>query len=216
MSLTTVTLFSASGCAGALMMPYYLIYGTDAPAKYKSVVKEIPKESTLVVICRTNLNLFGTSNPSPDLSQAVTFVLSNEMEKAKKKKLRWIPYNEVEDKFDDEELRSQSFEKMGNALKADYVVGIEIDSFDIHHSQQFYQGAAKVHVRLIDVKNAETLVRESMPTYTYPPTPVPKSEYEETEFQKTYIVRLAKDIGTLFCPHDPHDKYAVDSDFPNR
>ena len=28
-------LFSASGCAGALMMPYYLIYGTDAPAVFK-------------------------------------------------------------------------------------------------------------------------------------------------------------------------------------
>lgn len=213
LALTATTLLASSGCAGALMMPYYLIYGTDAPAKYKAEVKEIPKESTMVVICRSNLNLFGESNPNADLSQAITYAMSTGL---KKKKLRWITYGEVEDKFDEEELNSQSFEKMGKALKADYVVGVEIDSFDVHHSTQFYQGNAKVLVRLIDVKNAETIVRESMPTYTYPPTPVPSADYEEIEFQKTFIVRLAKNICTLFCPHDPHAEYAADSDFPNR
>ena len=171
-TLMSLSFFAASGCAGALMMPYYLIYGTDAPAKYKKVVKD--------------------------------------------KKAYTVSYDEVESKFEEDELTSQSFEKLGNALKADYVVGVEIDDFDVHHSTQFYQGKAKVLVRLVDVKNAETVTKDSMPTYVYPPTPIPSSDYDELEFQKTFITRLAKHIGTLFCPHDPHEEYAADSDFPER
>ncbi len=215
-ALSSLTLVATSGCAGAFLMPYYLIYGTDAPAKYADEMKQIPKESKMVVICRSNLNLFGSSNPNADLAQSVTYVVSTEMKDKKKKKLEWIPYSEVEDKFDEEELNASSFEKLGAKLKADYVIGIDIETFDVHHSTQFYQGNSKVLVRLVDVKEGEILVRESMPTYAYPPTPIPISDYEEIEFQKTFTVKLAKRIGTLFCPHDPHDQYAEDSDFPNR
>lgn len=215
-ALTSLTLFAASGCAGALMMPFYLLYGTDAPAVYKNEMKEIPKESKMVVICRSNLNLYGSSNPNADLSTSVTYVVSTEMKDKKKKKLEWIPYAEVEEKFDEEQLNSLSFAKLGTAVKADYVIGVEIDSFDIHHSTQFYQGNAKVHVRMIRVKDGEVIINQSMPTYTYPPTPVPSADREEIEFQKTYTVKLARNIATLFCPHDPHAEYAADSDFADR
>ena len=214
--LASLTLFSASGCAGALMMPYYLLNGTDAPAVYEKEMKEIPKGSKIVVICRSNLNLYGSDNPNTDLSVGLAAIIAKEMKNAKKKKIEWIPYTEVQEKFDEEEYNSQSFTKMGNALKADYVIGVEIDSFDIHHSTQFYQGNAKVMVRMVRVKDDETIIRQSMPTYTYPPTPIPSADYEESEFQRKYIVRLAMNIATLFCPHDPHAEYAADSDFADR
>lgn len=215
--LVSLTLLSTSGCAGALMMPFYLINGTDAPAVYKNEMKAIPKGSKMVVICRTNLNLYGTSNPSADLSVALTHVISTEMKSAKKKKLEWIPFSRVEEEFEDEEeFKSQSFEKMGKAVGADYVIGVDIDSFDIHHSTQFYQGNAKVLVRMVKVSEADTIVRQSMPSYVYPPTPIPRGDLEETDFQKRYVVKLARHIATLFCPHDPHAEYAADSDFADR
>lgn len=216
LALSSLTLLSSTGCAGALMMPYYLIYGTDSPAIHQDVMKGIRKESKVVVICRSNLNLFGSANPAPDLATGVTYVVSNNLKDKKKKKLEWIPFTKVEDLFDEEEFKNTSFEKMGAAVGADYVVGIEIDSFETRHSSQFYQGSSKVLVRFIDVENQETLFRESMPQFTYPPTPVPVSDYQEEEFQKLYIVKLSKQIATLMCPYDAHDQYAQDSDFPNR
>ena len=215
-AFSSLTLASATGCAGALMMPYYLIYGTDSPAVYQDEVSEIPKGSKMVVICRSNLNLFGSANPNADLSTGVTYVVSNNIKGKKKKKLEWIPFSKVEELFEEEEFNSLSFEKMGAKLGADYVIGVEIDSFETHHLTQFYQGSSKVLVRLVDVNKQETIVRESMPEYVYPPTPVPISDYDETEFQKIFIVKLSKKISTLFCPYDPHEQYAVDSDFPNR
>ena len=215
-ALLATTLAAASGCAGALMMPFYLIHGTEAPPIHKDEVKTIPKGSRLVVICRSNLNLFGTSNPNGDISRAVTFCVSRNIKNKNKKKLEWIPIDEVEEKFDEQEFNNLSFEKMGAALDADYVIGIELDSFEIHHSTQFYQGNAKVLVRLVDVKNHETICRDSMPNYVYPPTPVPISDVDEGTFQNRFVVNLAKNISTLFCPYDPHESYAVDSDFPER
>ena len=215
-TLMSVTLFSASGCAGALMMPFYLINGTDAPAVYKNEMKELPNGSKMLVVCRSNLNLYGASKPDADLSQSVTYVVSTELKDKKKKKLEWIPYSEIEENFDEEEINSLSFEKIGHELNADYVIGVEIDSFDIHHSTQFYQGNAKVLVRMVRVKDGETIVRESMPVYTYPANPVPSAECEELDFQRRYTVRLARNIATLFCPHDPHAEYATDADFAKR
>ena len=214
--LSAFALLTSSGCAGALMMPYYLIYGTDAPPVFKDEVKAIPKGSKLVVICRSNLNLFGTSNPNGDIARAVTFHCSKNIKNKNKKKLEWIPIDRVVEEFDEDEFNSLSFEKMGAKLGADYVIGIELDSFEIHHSTQFYQGNAKTLVRLVDVKNHETIARQSMPTYTYPPTPVPVSDLDESQFQNMYVVKLAKNISTLFCPYDPHEEYAADSDFPDR
>ncbi|MBQ7814971.1 MAG: hypothetical protein IJ387_10825 [Thermoguttaceae bacterium] len=210
------TLVCSAGCAGALMMPFYLINGTDAPAIFADQMKEIPKESKMVVICRSNLNLFGQSNPNADLATSITYVVSNNIKGKKKKKLEWIPYERVEEMFDEEAFKSESFEKMGAKLGADYVIGVEIDAFEIHHSTQFYQGNAKALVRLIDVKTGDTLARQSTPNFAYPPTPIPKSEYQEVEFQKTFTVKFAQKISTFFCPYDPHDEYALDSDFANR
>lgn len=215
-ALASTTLFGASGCAGALMMPYYLINGTDAPPIFKDQVKEIPKGSKMVVICRSNLNLFGQSNPNADLATSVTYLVSNNLKDKKKKKLVWIPFERVEEAFDENAMNAESFEKMGKKLGADYVIGVEVDEFEIHHSAQFYQGKGKVLVRLIDVEKGETVARQSPPTYVYPPTPVPTSDLEEVEFQKTFTVKLATQISNMFCPHDPHSGVAADSDFPNR
>lgn len=215
-ALSSLTLLSVSGCAGALMMPYYLIYGTDSPAIHQNEVKEIKKGSKIVVVCRSNLNLFGAANPNADLATGITCVVSKNLKDKKKKKLEWIPFTKVEEMFDEEEFNSTSFEKIGAKVGADYVIGVEIDSFETRHSTQFYQGSAKVLVRLVDVEKQETMFRESLPQFTYPPTPVPTSDYDEVEFQKLFIVKLSKVIATLFCPYDPHEQYAQDSDFPER
>lgn len=215
-ALSSTTLFGTSGCAGAFMMPMYLLNGTDAPPIFADQVKEVPKGSKFVVICRSNLNLFGQANPNADLATSVTYLVSNNLKDKKKKKLEWIPFEKVEEAFDEDAMNSESFEKMGKKLGADYVIGVEVDEFDIHHSTQFYQGKGKVLVRFIDVAKGETVARQSPPTYVYPATPVPVSDLEEIEFQKTFTVKLATQISNMFCPYDPHDGVASDSDFPNR
>lgn len=206
-------LTGTSGCAGAIFGPLFLLKGTDVPALFKKEVKEIPKESKIVVICRSSLNLFGDENPSGDLSRCITYLMKD---KLSKKKFEWIPYEEVEESFDDESLMLESFSKMGKKVKADYVIGVDMDDFNIHLSSQFYQGRSKLNVKLIQVETGEIIAQNSMPQFIYPPTPIINTDIHSSEFQKKFIGKLANEVGCLFYPHDPHGNIAMDTDFPVR
>lgn len=215
MAFLLVTLFSfamVSGCANALFTAAYLIKGNEVDPEFKKEMKEIPKKSKMVVICRSPYQtLFGIDDPSRTLSVALTKALSEKLDE--KKKLEWVPVDTVETLFDETEFANESFEKMGAKVGADYVFGVDIDSFNIHHSPQYLQGKAHVNVKLVEVESGKTICSKSLPQYVYPPnTPVAVGDMLEERFQTLYIVKLADEIGCCFYPYDPHEKVALDND----
>ena len=215
MALLLVTLFSfamVSGCANALFTAAYLIKGNEVDPEFKKEMKEIPKKSKMVVICRSPYQtLFGIDDPSRTLSVALTKALSEKLDE--KKKLEWVPIDTVETLFDETEFTNESFEKMGAKVGADYVFGVDIDSFNIHHSPQYLQGKAHVNVRLVEVSSGKIICSKSLPQYVYPPnTPVAVGDMLEERFQTLYTVKLADEIGCCFYPYDPHEKVALDND----
>ena len=215
MALLLATLFSfamVSGCANALFTAAYLIKGNEVDPEFKKEMKEIPKKSKMVVICRSPYQtLFGIDDPSRTLSVALTKALSEKLDE--KKKLEWVPIDTVETLFDETEFTNESFEKMGAKVGADYVFGVDIDSFNIHHSPQYLQGKAHVNVKLVEVESGKTICSKSLPQYVYPPnTPVAVGDMLEERFQTLYIIKLADEIGCCFYPYDPHEKVALDND----
>ena len=215
MALLLVTLFSfamVSGCANALFTAAYLIKGNEVDPEFKKEMKEIPKKSKMVVICRSPYQtLIGIDDPSRTLSVALTKALSEKLDE--KKKLEWVPIDTVETLFDETEFTNESFEKMGAKVGADYVFGVDIDSFNIHHSPQYLQGKAHVNVKLVEVESGKTICSKSLPQYVYPPnTPVAVGDMLEERFQTLYIIKLADEIGFCFYPYDPHEKVALDND----
>ena len=212
LALLLMTLVGVSGCANALFTAAYLITGNDVDPEFKKEIKEIPKHSKMVVICRSPYQtLFGIDDPSKTLSVALTKALSDKLDE--KRKLEWIPIDKVDSLFDESEYANESFEKMGAKLGADYVFGVDIDSFNIHHSPQYLQGKAHVNVRLVKVDTGEIVCSKSLPQYVYPPnTPVAVGDMLEERFQTLYTVKLADEIGCCFYPYDPHEKVALDND----
>ncbi|MDO5554261.1 MAG: hypothetical protein Q4G68_10915 [Planctomycetia bacterium] len=202
-----------SGCASAFLAPIYLLKGTEVDPMFKKEVKAIPKESKIVVVCRGSMNLYGAENPSRDMSAGLTLLMKNKLEK---RKFQWVPYELVEASFDEEALSLETFTNIGKKVGADYIIGVDMDSFQTNLSSQFYQGKAKVHVQLVNVNDNEVIARKSLPEFVYPPTPVPINDKPQVEFQKQFTVKLANEVGTLFYPYNPHDKYALDNDFPER
>jgi hypothetical protein len=201
-----------SGCANALFTAAYLIKGGEVDPEFKDEIKAIPKKSRMAVICRSPYQtLFGIDDPSKTLSIALTKALSEKIDE--KKKLEWIPIDKIEALFDETEYANESYEKMGAKVGADYVFGVDIDSFNIHHSPQYLQGKAHVNVRLVEVKTGKILCSKSLPRYVYPPnTPVAVGDMLEERFQTLYVIKLADEIGCCFYPYDPHEKVALDND----
>lgn len=201
-----------SGCANALFTAAYLINGGEVDPEFKKEMKEVPKKSRMVVICRSPYQtLFGVDDPSKTLSIALTKALSEKLDD--KKKFEWIPIDKVEALFDETEYANESYEKMGAKVGADYVFGVDIDSFNIHHSPQYLQGKAHVNVRLVKVETGETVCSKSLPQYVYPPnTPVAAGDMMEERFQTLYTIKLADEIGCCFYKYDPREKVALDND----
>ena len=212
LALLLMTLLGVSGCANALFTAAYLIKGNEVDPEFKKEIKDIPKHSKMVVICRSPYQtLFGMDDPSKTLSVALTKALSDKLDE--KKKFVWVPIDKVDALFDETEYANESFEKMGAKVGADYVFGVDIDSFNIHHSPQYLQGKAHVNVRLVEVATGKIVCSKSLPQYVYPPnTPVAVGDMLEERFQTLYTVKLADEIGCCFYPYDPHEKVALDND----
>ena len=201
-----------SGCSSALFTVFYALKGNEVDPEFKKEMKEIPKKSKMVVICRSPYQtLFGTDDPSRTLSIALTKCLSEKIDE--KKKLEWIAIDKVEALFDESAFANESYEKMGAKVDADYVFGVDVDSFNIHHSPQLLQGKAKVNVRLVKVSTGETVCSKALPQYVYPPNvPVSTNDMFEDRFQTLYVLKLADEIGCCFYKFDPREKVALDND----
>ena len=77
LALLFMTLVGVSGCANALFTAAYLIKGNEVDPEFKKEIKEIPKHSKMVVICRSPYQtLFGIDDPSKTLSVALTKALA--------------------------------------------------------------------------------------------------------------------------------------------
>ncbi len=203
-----------SGCANALLLPMYLIKGTDKDPEYKKIVKDLPKEAKITIVCRTGAALFGNDDPSPALSYCIMLLLKQKL--PEKKKFEFISYDKVMASFEEEEIRHETFTKIGKKVGADYVLGVDIDAYSTQVSSQLFQGKAVVHIQFIDTKSGEVLARKSLPQYTYPPTATPLNNRHPSEFEKQYIGKLAHQIGRLFYSYNPHEDIAVDNDFTER
>ena len=209
--ILSLVFLTMSGCAAAIFAPFYLIKGTDIDPEFKKEIKAIPKESKIIVVCRSGAELYGPEDPSAALSYCMMALLSTKL--PEKKKFEWITFDKVEALFDETALRHESFQNIGEKVGADYLFGVDIDSFSTQVSPLLFQGRSKVHVQLLDIKNKNVVARKTLPQYVYPPNPVPINNKEPSEFQKQYTGQLANEIGTLFYPYSQHDKYAQDCDF---
>jgi hypothetical protein len=98
-------------------------------------------------------------------------------------------------------------------MKADIVVGVDLESFDIFQGQTLYQGKANASIRVYDCKDGNKIVFEKhIPQSLYPPnSAVPTSDRTEGEFRREYILVLADQIARHFYAHDAYADYAQDA-----
>ena len=101
--------------------------------------------------------------------------------------------------------------EVGRALKADYVIEIEIRDFDLYepHSTTLFRGRTTAYLntyKLHGDKPAERVFSRDV-NFMFP-TKVPRSAYESTElaFKREFLSRLGEEIGFMFYPSYNGDK----------
>ena len=191
-----------AGCPALLTTVLYIAGYNDDPAEFDGLQKK-----TVVVVCRPPASMqFQDPRVARDLAAEVGKLLTENGSKIKvidaRKVEVWCDANPWDE-----------FAEVGKALKADVVLGIDLERFEIFQGQTLYQGKANATIVVQDCKNeGKTLFEKPMPEAIYPPnTCIPASEMQAAQFRRKFVSVLAEQIGRYFYSHDAHADIGSDA-----
>jgi len=193
----------AGGCRSLLTTVAYLVKGTEVEADFKGL-----QGKKVAVVCRPVTTLmFGNRTAAPELARQVSLLLQTNVPRVKV-----IDHQKVAEWTDSHDWNE--YPEVGKALKAELVVGIDLQEFTTLQSQMLYQGKATVSVTVYDCANDGKVVYEkALPQTLYPPnTGISVSDQPEAQFRRKFIRVLADQVGRHFYAHDPHADFAQDAD----
>ena len=193
----------AGGCTGPALTLMYLMGGMDIQAEYKGL-----KGKKVAIVCRP---VGSTQYQNPNVSQEIARRIGRLLKKYVSK-VEIIDYRKVADWTDNNAW--EEFVDIGDALEADRVIGVDLESFSIFQGQTLYQGRANCIVKVYDCtqKDKDPVYEKVMPPIVYPPnTGIPVAEKPEGRFQLEFIKVISEQVARLFYAHDPHNDFAYDS-----
>jgi hypothetical protein len=200
--LMVLLLVMLPGGCGWLSVALYNMNPDDTPAEFNEL-----QEKRVAVVCRPVVELqFADSTVPRDLVRQVGERLTKKV-----KKIKVVDEREVSEWTDENSW--QKFTEVGKALKADMVVGIELERFSLQQGPTLLQGNAAMRVVVYDMQNGGKQVFEkTMPRVLFPPnTPIPSAEKSEAEFRRQFLAVLAEQIGRYFYSHDSLEDFGVDA-----
>jgi hypothetical protein len=199
---------SQGGCTSALMTVVYLFKGTEEEPDFPGL-----RDKKVAVVCRPAQSLqFGSSSVATEIATEVGKLLKLKTHG----KIKVIPQRDVENWIDEKSSGEDDFAQIGDALKADMVLAIELEDFELSQGQTLWQGNSKVQLKVLDLSKPEgeqvVFGPKHMPHVVYPPNAgIPVQDRSEDEFRRQYVSILSDMIGRYFYPHDPRDMYAQDA-----
>ncbi len=200
-TLLLPTLFAA-GCANWIAGAMWLVKGTNRSAECTEL-----KGKRVVVVCRppAEMEFSDGAIGSKELAVAVGELLD-----ANVRKIKVVDYRDVDEWAD--EHTWQEYTEVGEALDADMIVGIDMESFNIYAGQTLYQGRSAISVTVYDMDNKGKSVYEKMLQIVYPPNaPIAKESKPPQQFRREFVQILARQVSKLFYDHDSFEDYAIDS-----
>ncbi|MBI2827116.1 MAG: hypothetical protein HYX69_20795 [Planctomycetia bacterium] len=191
-----------SGCVSALASAMWIVRGNDVSADYNGL-----RGKRVAVVCRPLVELqYSTgSRAAQDLC--------SELGRLLRQRVRWITIvdpREVTQWTDEHDY--DDLTEVGRALKADMVVGIDMEEFGLYQSQTLYQGKARLNITVYDIASGGDVVyQKSLPRMLYPPNRGVDTSMPEDDFRRRFVAHLADTIGRHFYSHDSHADFALDS-----
>jgi len=206
--LTIAALAGGGGCTALLTTILHVATdGKDVKAEYTE--HGGLKHKTVAVVCRpvTSMDYRSPQVPS-NLAKAVGYLIRQNVHDVKVVDARkiddWMDKGVTRDPLED-------FAKIGEAVQADVVIGIELADFSMYEGQTLYQGKAQMTVKVYDLKHGNGEPWEKvLPASLYPPEgPMPSADKSPSAFQRLLVGELAGEVARLFYAYDSSLTYAV-------
>jgi hypothetical protein len=175
----------------------YIIKPEDVAAEFDGL-----NGRRVVVICRATSLDYAQPTVGRDLAMRVGMLVQKNG-----RKVEIVDERELADWVDKHDWRD--YREVGRALKADLVLGIDLDRFDVKLSSTVLQGQADAHISVYDVSK-NMVVWEKRPRTIRFPTNGPWDGNEE-EFRRRFMGILAERIAHHFYAYDSRKDFASDS-----
>jgi len=198
--LVVAAILPATGCT-AVATALWAIGASDTPPEFDGL-----KNKKVAIVCRPITSLhYQDSHVARDLAAEIGKQLHDNS-----KKVTIVDPRKVEQWCD--ENTWEEFSEVGKALKADVVVGIDLEHFEMYQGQTLYQGRAGTTIRIFDCKDGKLLFEKTPRQCVYPPNAcVSTSEKQPAQFRREFIKVLGNQLARLFFSHDPYEDMAQDA-----
>jgi hypothetical protein len=201
--VVATALVSAAGC-GTLPTIAYWMYGNKTPAKFAGL-----KGKRVAVVCLDANSLKGPGSEADNVAKAVGRSLGFNVPD-----IKLVRQSEVADWFDNHDQDVADYADIGRGVKADMVVGIDLENFSIHEGQTLLKGRAGVVTRVYDMQRGGEVVYESAQReISWPESGARHVTENEANFRVAFIQTLAMKIAHEFYDYDAADDYGLDAAF---
>jgi len=196
-----ITMATSSGC-GMLSTVAYWMYGNKAPAKFEGL-----KEKRVAVVCLDADSLKGPGSEADRIARTVAATLGYNVPD-----ITVVRQSEIADWFDSHDQDVTDYTDIGRGVKADMVVGIDLESFSIHEGQTLLKGRANVCTRVYDMQRGGEVVYEN-PSHevSWPESGARHVTENEANFRTVFIHTLSQRIARDFFAYDKVDDFGSDA-----
>jgi len=165
------------------------------------------EDQKVVVVCRPpSSNEYRHAGASRAVSQRVSELLVEHL-----KNVDVVPPREVDEWLDQSDWGD--YKELGRAVRADKVVYIELNDFDLFKGSTLYQGRADVTVTIYDMKNNGKMAWDRhLGEILYPTNSgIPAQDKPEQQFEREFVSIVATRVAEHFYKHDAHSEFAIDA-----
>lgn len=189
--------------AGCSMLPAlaYVIKPEDVAAEYEGL-----NGNRVVVICRAASLDYAHPTVSRDLAVRVAALL-----RENGRKIEVVDERELADWVDKHDWND--YREVGRALKADMVVGMDLERFELSRGSTLLQGQADVRLAVYDMKSNAKVWDPAKPiSVKFPPnSPLAAADRQEDDFRRQFLGVLAERVARHFYDYDSRKDFALDS-----
>lgn len=202
--LALCALIPSTGCLHMLLATGIYLWqgGNVVPAECTAL-----EEKRVVVVCRPPASSdFSNAGASRQLNRSISMLLKQNV-----KKIDMVDPREVDTWLD--ESHTGDYIDLGRAVKADIVLVVDMEQFDLYKGKTLYQGNAIVSLLVHDMQAGGELIWDrQMGQVAFPHNaPIPAADKPQAQFQREFIGVLANRIAVHFYKHDPSMNFASDA-----
>jgi hypothetical protein len=195
---------SQTGCGvvGLMAQVSYWIYGDKIAPQTHCLEKK-----RVAVVCLDPGSLKGPGNEAAALAKAISNALAYNVEG-----IDVVRQQEINDWIDTHDDDLTDFRDVGRGVKAEMVVGVDLESFTLHEGQTLLKGRANVAVKVFDMtQNGKVVYETPSREIAFPKNGARHVTESEANFRTIFLHTLAQKVARDFYAYDRLEDYGGDS-----